>query len=434
MAHETAALPPGADLAAWVRDARQRTSALLADLSDEQVVGPRLSIVNPLLWELGHIAWFQEKWVLRRAGATPLQAEADGWYDPAVVPHASRWDVPLPGRAAVAAYAEQVRDQVQRAVEQGLPPADAYFVLLALFYEDLQGELLLAARQTLGYPALPLVPAPAERGHETQVLGALAGDVAVPGGMFPLGAAADEPFAFDNEHPAHAVEVPLFHIARAPVTQAEFAAFAERGGYYRPDVWSPEGWQWRQAVDAKHPIYWKRATGGAWMRRHFDTWLPLEPHHPVQHVNWFEAEAYCRWVGRRLPTEAEWEAAAVWAGDARRRFPWGAAAPTAATANLDGSHGGLLDVAALPAGDSPGGCRQMLGNVWEWTAGDFGPYPGFAPGPFAHYSEPSFGTHKVLRGGSWATRARALRASLRLFHTPERRDLWAGFRTCAINV
>jgi iron(II)-dependent oxidoreductase len=223
-----------------------------------------------------------------------------------------------------------------------------------------------------------------------------------------------------------------FRIARAPVTAEQFAAFVEDGGYAREDLWSSAGWRWRQEEGATHPVYWRPVPGG-WERRDFDRWVALEPHHPVLHVSAYEAEAWCAWADRRLPTEAEWEMAAASepGGRGRRRFPWGEATPTPARANLEGLAGGVLDVAALPEGDSAWGCRQMLGNVWEWTASDFRPYPGFVPDAYRDYSEPWFGTHRVLRGGCWRTRARLLRNTWRNFYTPDRRDVWAGFRTCA---
>jgi iron(II)-dependent oxidoreductase len=180
-------------------------------------------------------------------------------------------------------------------------------------------------------------------------------------------------------------------------------------------------------------VYWRRADGG-WQRRDFGRWVPLEPHRPVLHVSWHEAEAWCAWAGRRLPTEAEWEMAAAAPGprrEGKRRYPWGEDPPSPSRANLDGLAGGCLDVAALPEGDSAWGCRQMIGNVWEWTASDFRPYPGFVPDAYKEYSEPWFGTHKVLRGGCWTTRARLMRNTWRNFYTPDRRDVWAGFRSCA---
>jgi iron(II)-dependent oxidoreductase len=431
-------------LAEWVRDARQRTLDLIADLGDDQLLGPRLPIVNPPLWEVGHLAWFAERWVLRHAGRRPpLRADADALYDSSAVPHATRWDLPLPSRAATLEYMRQVRERVLDVLDRGPDRQESYFILLAIYHEDMHGEAFLYTRQTLAHPR-PLLTAPERGGGEPANPdgGAWPGDVFVPGGTFALGAAPDEPFVFDNEKWAHPVPLRPFAIARAAVTQGEFAAFVAADGYRRPELWSPAGWRWRQAAGAEQPLYWQRQAQG-WLRRDFDRWLPLEPHRPVLHVNWYEADAYCRWAGRRLPTEAEWEAAASatplrhgadegGVAGPKRRFPWGDAPPDATRARLDGYALGCCDVAALPAGDSACGCRQMIGNVWEWTADDFGPYPGFTPDPYQDYSQPWFGTHKVLRGGAWMTRSRLLRNTWRNFYKPDRRDVWAGFRTCAL--
>jgi iron(II)-dependent oxidoreductase len=257
--------------------------------------------------------------------------------------------------------------------------------------------------------------------------------VEVAGGVFLLGAEPGEPFVFDNEKWAHPVGLKRFAVARAPVTQAEFAAFVEDGGYRRRELWAAAGFAWREQAAAEHPVYWRREPGG-WLRRDFDRWVPLEPYRPVIHVNWYEADAYCRWAGRRLPAEAEWEAAASVpvGGGRKRRFPWGDADPTPARANLDGAARGCVGVAACADGDGPSGCRQLIGNVWEWTDDDFRPYPGFTPDPYKEYSAPWFGDHKVLRGGCWATRGRLLRNTWRNFYRPDRRDVFAGFRTCAV--
>jgi iron(II)-dependent oxidoreductase len=262
----------------------------------------------------------------------------------------------------------------------------------------------------------------------------------VPGGSFLLGASREEPFVFDNEKWAHRLEVRPFAIARAPVTQGEFLAFVEEGGYARPELWSEAGWRWRDEQKARAPWYWRREAGGKWMRRRYDAWIPLDPDLPVVHVCFFEAEAYCRFARRRLPSELEWEVAAAGepssGGDAlgatKRRFPWGEAAPRPELAHLDWRGGDVASVHAYGPGDSAFGCRQMLGNVWEWTASDFGPYQGFAADPYKEYSEPWFHTRKVLRGGAWATRGRLLRNTWRNFFEPWRRDVWAGFRTCAL--
>ncbi len=423
---------PSRQLADWVRDARKRTADLVADLGDDQLMGPRLDIINPFLWELGHVAWFQEKWVLRRGGQKSIRADADRLYDSAGVAHDSRWDLPLPGREETLRYLGDVRDRVlDRLAQYGSNPEECYFALLAVFHEDMHAEAFTYTRQTLGYAAPRLEKV---KQSEAERAGPLPGDVEIPGGTFPLGATRDEPFVFDNEKWAHPVEVRRFAMARAPVTQAEFTAFVEDGGYTRRPLWSDDGWRWREEVGARQPVYWQREAGGGWLRRDFDRWVPLEPHRPVLHVNWYEADAYCRWARRRLPSEAEWEmAAAEQPGtSAKRRFPWGDEPPTRERANLDGLALGCVDVAALPAGDSAFGCRQMIGNVWQWTGSDFLPYPGFVADPYKEYSAPWFGTHKVLRGGCWVTRGRLLRNTWRNFYRPERRDVWAGFRTCAL--
>jgi iron(II)-dependent oxidoreductase len=263
--------------------------------------------------------------------------------------------------------------------------------------------------------------------------GPLPGDAWIAGGAFMLGAARGSGFVFDNEKWAHAVEVCPFRIARAPVTNVEFAAFVNEGGYAREELWSAAGWEWRQKNGAEHPIYWLRQEGGNWLVRRFDRLVSLENHLPVLHVSWHEAEAYCKWAGRRLPSEAEWEMAASVTNDGeKRKYPWGNESPTSERANLDWRAMECIEVGALPAGDSAHGCRQMIGNVWEWVGDDFSPYPGFVIDPYKEYSAPWFGNHKVLRGGCWSTRCHLIRSTWRNFYTPDRRDVWAGFRTCAV--
>ncbi len=424
------ATPAPDTIASWVRDARRRTLELIGDLDDEQLLGPSLATLNPLLWEVGHVGWFQERWVLRQANRQPpLRPDADALYDSAAVAHDTRWSLPLPARKQTLRYLERVEERVLERLANGPCPEEIYFTLLSVFHEDMHTEAFTYTRQTLGYPAPHLSgPVPLASAGAPWV-----GDVPVPGGTYALGAGQGGSFVFDNEKWLHPVALRPFAIARAPVTQAEFAAFADDGGYGRRELWDAAGWAWRESAAAEHPVYWRRDAGD-WLRRDFDCWVSLEPHRPVVHVNWHEAEAYCRWAGRRLPTEAEWEAAACGPavpGERKRRFPWGHGALTADHANLDGLYGGCVGVAGYAAGDSPCGCRQLTGNVWEWTADDFGPYPGFVPDPYKEYSVPWFGDHKVLRGGCWATRGRLLRNTWRNFYKPDRRDVFAGFRTCA---
>ncbi len=426
-----------ATLAAWVRDARQRTLEVVADLSDEQLLGPQLRIVNPVLWEIGHVTWFQEKWALRHAGGqAPIRADADSLYDSAAIAHDTRWDLPLPSRADTLAYMTTVRDRVLERIERGnLTEQERYFITLGVFHEDMHTEAFTYTRQTHGWSAPVFSGLEAANSDEG---GPLRGDAEIPSGRFLLGATGEEPFVFDNEKWAHSVEVHPFAIARAAVTQSDFVEFVEAEGYSRREFWSEPGWSWRESARAEHPIYWKREAAGRWLRRNFDHWVTLEPNRPVLHVNSWEAEAYCKWAGRRLPTEAEWEVAAAGEpansrnelADVKRCFPWGDDAPDGGHANLRWRAMGAVDVSALAAGDSAFGCRQMIGNVWEWTASDFEPYPGFEIDPYKEYSQPWFGTHKVLRGGAWPTQPRLLRNTWRNFYTPDRRDVWAGFRTC----
>ncbi len=424
-----------AELLAHLDDAHARTLRLITDLSPDQMLGPRLPIVNPPIWEVGHLAWFNEYWVLRNLDRrTPLMIAADSLYDSSAIAHDRRWDLPLPSVADTLAYLQAVKDtlgQRLRGHGNSVPEKDAYFYLLVIFHQDMHTEAFTYMRQTLGYPA------PAGAFAKSMSDGPLPGDLDVPGGRFLLGAAPTRSFVFDNEKWAHPVELAPFRIARAPVTNMEFASFVDDHGYHRREFWDNPGWEWRMQAGMEAPKYWRR-NGADWEMRRFDRWTVLAPHAPVMHVNWHEAQAWCRWAERRLPTEAEWEMAAACEvagghvdGTRKRRYPWGNEPPTETHANLNGRALTSIDVAALPQGDSAFGCRQMIGNVWEWTASTFEPYPGFSPDPYRDYSEQWFGTRKVLRGGSWATPARLVWNSWRNFYTPDRNDIFAGFRTCA---
>ncbi len=427
--------PDAATLAAWVTDARECTLAILDECDDAQMeLPPYLATVNPLRWELCHVAWFQDHFVLQRGLALDTtDPVAERLFDSAAVGHERRWLQEPMSRAAVRSYLTTVSDRVLDELGRcELTTELRDLVLLAVFHEDMHGEAFMYTRQALGFqPPTSAVP-PAAVTSPGPV-----GDVAAVGGTFRLGAEDDRRFAFDNERCAHDVELAPFRIARLPVSQGELEAFLDDGGYDRSEVWSPAGWRWRQSISAEHPLYWKRDGEGGWLRRHFDDWLPVEPELPAIHVSWYEADAWCRWAGRRLPSEAEWEAAAAASIEggglaaSKRAHPWGEAPPDAELANLDARVLGCVPRGAHAAGDTPQGCRQLYGNVWEWTESTFAPYPGFVPGVYGDYSEPWFGARKVLRGGCWATRARMLRNTLRNFFTPDRRDVYAGFRTCA---
>ena len=419
----------------WTVDARARTFSMVDDLTDDQMSVPYLPTVNPFLWELGHGIWFQEYWILRHAlGGVPLIEDPDHLYDSTYVGHEKRWFLEMPGRTEVIDYGKRVRDAVVEELTKGEPsPELRYFTLLSVSHEDMHQEAFCYMRQTLGYaPPSWLEPLPAAEDTAPD-----RGDVRIPGGQIDIGASRDEPFVLDNEKWAHPVVVEPFQIARTAVTQAQFLEFVEDGGYLRPELWSSSGWRWRVASGAERPVYWRKQ-GGTWQQRVFDTWVDLDPNLPVIHVNWYEADAWCRWAGRRLPTEAEWEVAATAEVDggvltgAKRQYPWGDSPdPGLDRANLDGSGGGLWPVSRASLGDTPAGCRQMMGNTWEWTASDFLPYPGFVVDPYEQYSQPWFGCRKSLRGGCWMTRTRMLRPTWRNYFTPNRRDVFAGFRTCS---
>ncbi|NQV57414.1 MAG: ergothioneine biosynthesis protein EgtB [Rhodospirillales bacterium] len=424
-------------------DARARSLELFESLDDEQIIGPRLGIVNPLLWEVGHVAWFTEQFVLRMLyDHRPLLNNADELYDSIAIEHDVRWDLPILDRKRCLQYMQDVQDAMGERLTGG-PDAlaseqDSFIYQFAAFHEDMHTEAYTYTRQTLSYPTPPLKIA---EGFDPSRLGggAYPGDAEIPGGTFRLGSDPDVPFMFDNEKWGHEVTVYPFQIAKAPVTNGEFAAFIADDGYKRRDLWRDVGWGWRADKEAEHPVYWIADGKDKWKLRHFDSVIDLPQDKPVIHINWYEAHAYCVWAKRRLPTEIEWEVAAAGQPDGnggiaptKRRYPWGDALENDSRANLDGRGLGLADVGAFPEGDSAWGCRQMLGNIWEWTGSQFDPYPGFSPDLYREYSEPVFGTRKVLRGGAWATRGRMVTNMYRNYFTPERRDVFGGFRTCAL--
>lgn len=429
----TGRLVAPAVLAEWTADVVDRTFELIVDLDEDQLIGPLLPTVNPLLWEIAHLAWFQEKFVLRQAcGADPILPYGDALYDSGAVPHDTRWRLVLPSLKETKDYmrtvAERVIDELTR---PGVSDVVQHFTRYTIHHYDVHTEALTYTRQTLGYrpPVFAGLTGSWAGGGDVQT--PHAGDVSVAGGEFLLGAVMSDPFVYDNEKWAHRAQVAPFSIARAATTQAEFAAFVEAGGYQDTRLWA-DGGAWLATAGAGHPAYWRRGPGG-WQRRHFDTWLDLEPDLPVCHVSWWEADAYCRWAGRRLPSEAEWEYAATGGASRKPVYPWGDAEPAAGQAATDWRSTGPVPVGECAAGDSPAGCRQMIGNVWEWTASDFAAYPNFERDAYWENSEQFFGSRKVLRGGAWATRARFLRSTMRNYFTPDRRDVLAGFRTCAVS-
>ncbi len=418
-----------------LKDARRRTQALVAGLDQQQLMGPQLDIVNPLLWEIGHTAYFHELWTLRHLdGADSLLENADQLYDSINIAHADRWDLPLLSLEDTKAYMQQVLDaEITRLKKHGVTELDVYLTRYAVFHEDMHTEAYTYSRRTLSYPAPVFTESVLQ--DKAYDAGPLDGDVEIEGGCFLLGADRNSDFCFDNEKWQHPVDVESFAIARAATSYQQYAAFVEDDGYENQQYWDKEGLEWLQKNEVKLPDGWKKEANGNWLIKQFDQWQQMRPHAAVVHINWFEASAWCRWAGRRLPTEAEWELAASGSPEdinEKRTYPWGDEKPAEKHVNMNSRAMRTIDVGALPDGDSAYGCRQMLGNVWEWTADTFEPYPEFVADMYQDYSQPLFGQTKVLRGGAWTTRSRMIRNTWRNYYGPDRNDVFAGFRSCAL--
>jgi iron(II)-dependent oxidoreductase len=427
--------PAALDLIAALEDARNVELEIFQGIDDSQLLGRQGHFLEPPIWEIGHVGWFQEYWILRHLGhADTLLPGSDAIYDSFNVSYRLRWSHRYPSRRETLKYISEVLERSIGRIEGREPTEEEkYFYTLVALHEGMHAENLTLIQQALAY-ARPKLSSfdraaanpPVDETYQPR-------DVEVSGGVFMLGAAHDEPFVFDNEKWVHPVEMEPFRISSTPVTNAQFQAFVDDAGYRRRELWSARGWDWRRRARIEQPLFWI-ADGPRWSERLFDEAVPLRPWHPVACVGFWEAEAWCKWARRRLPTEAEWEMAASFDPESarKRRFPWGEMPPTPERANLDYRAGGTVDVRALPAGDSALGCRQMIGNVWEWVADTFEPYPGFVCDPYKEYSQPYFGNKKVLRGGCWATRARLIRNTWRNFYMRQRRNIFAGFRTCAL--
>ncbi len=421
-------LDGAAALAGALREAREYTRSIYAHLEPAQLAFRYLATVNPPAWELAHVAWFHEHWCLRWVDGAARRPstfpDADALLNSALIPHAARWDRPELAWPAVQGYLARVLE-AQCSLLAERPPEDLYFHRLALHHEDMHAEAFLMSLQTLGLPEPEWRAAPRPRPAPAPVR---ARAVAFGGGPIEIGTRPGPWFVQDNEQGAHEVELAPFALATLQVTQGEYREFVEAGGYGERRWWTDAGWAWREGAAAGQPRHWVRAEG-EWRMRRFDRIEPLDPAAAMIHVNAHEAEAYAKFRGARLPTEAEWEfAARAGLPQDRDRLPWGNAVRGAPAINVDSGYARPVAVDALPEGDTPTGLRQMIGNVWEWTATTFGPYPGFVPGPYKEYSQPWFGDHRVLRGGSWATRARLVHSRWRNFYTPDRNDVFAGIR------
>jgi gamma-glutamyl hercynylcysteine S-oxide synthase len=421
-------------IATRLTTARDRTRALTDCVDEGDLVRQHSPLMSPLVWDLAHVANQEELWLLRGVGGRePMHPEIDPLYDAFEHPRASRPSLPLLPPAEARNYASDVRGRVLDLVERvsfssgRLVESGFVFGMIAQ-HEQQHDETMLATHQLRrGSPVLkapPPGPAPAD------VL-RLPAEVLIPGGPFTMGT-SDEPWALDNERPAHIVDVQPFYLDTTPVTNAAYLQFIADGGYLDERLWSPAGWRHRQKAGLTAPLFWQQAGAGQWVRRRFGVTEPVPPAEPVMHLCWYEADAYARWAGRRLPTEAEWEKAAR--HDPRsghsRRYPWGDTDPAPALANLGQNHLQPAPAGSYPDGAAPSGARQLIGDVWEWTASDCLPYPGFVPYPYKEYSEVFFGPdYKVLRGGAFSSDQVACRGTFRNWDYPIRRQIFAGFRT-----
>ncbi len=421
-------------LADQLAAARERTLSLVAPYDDAVLRRQHDPLMSPLVWDLAHVANYEDLWLVRALGGDATRAGLDDLYDAFKQPRGVRESLPLLSPADARAYGDEVRQRTLERLAVADLSADGPEPLLrhgfvhnmVVQHEHQHDETMLATVQLL----------PLHEGHRLDSTPTPPGrplsatEVRVPAGPFLFG--SDDPWTYDNERPRHEVRLPAYWIDAAPVTNAQFQQFIDDGGYDEWRWWTKSGWQWRQEAGLVAPQFWRR-DGQGWVRARFGHLEPVPADEPVQHVCWYEADAYARWAGKRLPTEAEWERAAAWddlTGMAHA-WPWGSDGSPVEQANLGQRHLSPAAVGAYPGGVSAVGCHQMIGDVWEWTSSDFGPHPSFRAFPYEEYSAVFHGAqYKVLRGGSWATHPSACRTTFRNWDLPIRRQIFAGFR-CA---
>ncbi len=425
---------------------RERTVTLIEPLTHEAFTTQPAPVMGTVAWDVGHIGAFEELWLVEALDGPEVgYDDLSEIFDPLTHPRSERGSIELPAKHELTAYLDRVRktsldvldsidlpdreltrdgfvhDMIVRHEQQH---QETFLITLQLMEPDPQGP---APEQEHLVPLDPYPPPIRKAKPEPQTT--VGGMVEIPATTFPMG--TDKRVGhYDNERPQHPVEVDAFRIAKAPVTNGEFLAFVEDGGYDDPEHWSQDGWMIAQALDLEHPRFWRQRDDG-WHVREYDRWIELPEDQPVIHVSYYEAEAYASWAGKRLPTEAEWELAATWDPETETKttYPWGDEAWTPEKANLGQRLFGPAPVGAYPEGASPVGCHQMAGDVWEWTSTVFSAYPGFEAYPYDEYSKIHFDSgYQVLRGGSWATWPACATGTFRNWHQPDHQQLFAGFR------
>ncbi|HAX78208.1 MAG TPA: ergothioneine biosynthesis protein EgtB [Cyanobacteria bacterium UBA11372] len=416
----------------WMQQCRASTLALFEGIEYDTFCHQAHPDFSPIGWHLGHIAFTESLWLWERCAGMPsiFSQEYRRLYAADGLPKTER--VKLPTIEQTCDYLDKVRSQVFEYLEMAPLDEQERLWRFILQHESQHCETIILVILVGQASRLPKVgqagcpphkrdisaPQIAQAGcppHKRDISAPVDEIIEIPGGEFAMG--NDSIDALDNESPRHRVDLDTYYIDRYPVTCKQYREFMQAGGYQNPKLWSDEGWKWLQENPVTKPLYW--IDDSDW------------DNHPVCGVSWYEAEAYANFVGKRLPTEAEWEKAASWNSQTGQSstYPWGETIPDFQLCNNNHQIWQTTPVNAYLAGKSACGCYDMLGNVWEWTATWFYGYDGFASYPYSGYSQSYFdGQHRVLKGGSWATRPWAMRCSFRNWYYPGLREILAGFR------
>ncbi len=415
---------------------RKNSLSLLDPLDNFQLTTQHSPLMSPLVWDLAHVGNYEDLWLLRELGSTAYDPSYDDIYDAFSHPRSQRPSLDLLSPEKARIYISEIRKRAldvldKTSLDQPKGSVDNSFIYrLVIQHEHQHDETILATLQLMKDPLLPPKPAPLLNKVPTQDKETL-----IPGGYFRMGTDID-PWAYDNERPSYEVFVEDFFMDTFPVTNGEFLNFMLDQGYSNPQYWTDKGWEWVQSGNIKSPLFWSQDSKGSWIRNRFGWEEAIDPQEPVQHVSWYEADAFARWTNKRLPTEVEWEKAASWdpKSNSKARFPWGNADPDDSKANLNHLRFGPTRIGTYPNSVSKYGIHQMIGDVWEWVGNNFTPYPGYQSFPYDEYSKVFFGSdYKVLKGGSWASSSQVARNTFRNWDFPQRRQIFSGFR-CARSI